>query len=187
MHSDNETLYLLRSSIKDFLVSLKNYKIKGPILEVGRMQKQGKIYDSFPELYVDSQKLFSKNQMIFMDVDQRTAPDICDDIINVERHFKVEELGAILLIHVLEHVKQFWVLPEKLASILKPGGYVFVQSPWNFRFHGPRPDCWRISDDGYEQLFGNLFSIEKMVKYNPLAKHLHPLSISVVLKKKCAG
>lgn len=184
MCEKEKKLYYLRKAVRDFLFRIKEYNICGPIVEVGKMLKEGKVYNEFPEFYVDTKELFSGADLIQMDIDNNTKPDIHDDVVNIDRHFHNEEIGAVILLHVLEHVAEFWKVPEKLSKILKPKGLVFIQTPWNFRFHGPRPDCWRISDDGYEILFKDYFEIVVLEKYNPLNDYLHPLVLNVILKKK---
>lgn len=183
MRKEQEILYNIRKSAKNFLYHINEYDILDPIVEVGKMVKMGKNYEQFPEFYVDTKELFINKQVIQMDIDSSTNPDICDDIVNIDNHFTSENVGAIIMLHVLEHVTEFWKIPEKLSNILKPGGMVFIQTPWNFRFHGPRPDCWRISDDGYNVLFKDYFEVVLLEKYNPFNDYLHPLLINVALKK----
>ena len=176
-------LFHLRKAVKEFLDRIAAYAPQDPVVEVGRMLSTGKVYDEYPELFVDTRQLFSGRRLVQIDIDPLTKPDICDDVLNIDRHFQPATVGTVLLLHVLEHVTEFWRLPEKLHRILKPGGLVFVQTPWNFRFHGPRPDCWRISDDGYEALFKNWLKIRELEKVNPFDDYLHPLVINVVLEK----
>ena len=38
-------------------------------------------------------------------------------------------------------------------------------TPWNLRFHGPRPDCWTISDDGYGLFFRRHLSSSRLKKF----------------------
>jgi SAM-dependent methyltransferase len=175
--------YELRKAVKDFLLAIKTHAPESPIVEVGRMLTEGKVYDQFPEFYVDTKALFAGSELVHLDIDPATHPDVCCDIVDIDRHFAPASVGAVLLVHVLEHVTEFWKVPAKLRTILKPGGLVFAQTPWNFRFHGPRPDCWRISDDGYEALFKDQLTIVSLEKVNPFDDYLHPLVINVVLRK----
>ena len=183
MSVPEEQLYQVRKAVRDFLYRIKDCDPEGPIVEVGRMLTEGKVYEEYPEFYVDTRKLLAGKELIQLDIDAATQPDICDDVINIDKHFAPGSVGTVLLLHVLEHVTQFWALPAKLKTILKPGGRVFIQTPWNFRFHGPRPDCWRISDDGYEALFKNCLRIRELEKVNPFDDYLHPLVINVILEK----
>ena len=183
MSTPEQHFFQLRKAVKDFLLRIKDFAPQSPIIEVGRMLTEGKVYDEFPQFYVDTTSLFAGSTLIHLDIDPATKPDVCTNIVNVDQHFAPNSVGAVLLLHVLEHVTEFWKVPAKLRTILKPGGLVFVQTPWNFRFHGPRPDCWRISDDGYEALFKDCLTIKELEKVNPFDDYLHPLVINVVLQK----
>ncbi len=178
-----DTLLHVRRAAFDFLQRIQGLAPESPILEVGTMQTQGKVFDAYPELYVDTKVLFAGSTLVRLDLDPTASPDICDDVLNVDRHFAPASVGSVLLLHVLEHVTEFWRLPAKLETILKPGGRVFIQTPWNFRFHGPRPDCWRISDDGYAALFKDCLTIETLEQVNPFGDYLHPLAMNVILRK----
>ena len=182
--TEEQELYNVRKGYYEFLQKVKNYAIpKGEIIEVGKSIPTGKVFEQYPQFYVDTKALVFPRPFVQIDIDPSTEPDICCDIIDIDKHFKPESVGGILLMHVLEHVKQFWLVPQKLHEILVPGGLVFIQTPWNFRFHGPRPDCWRISDDGYHALFNKGFEFMYMEPYNPLNQYLHPLLMNVILKK----
>ena len=184
MSEREEPLYLLRKGAYEFLQETKNYPLpEGPVIEVGKALTEGKVYEQYPEFYVDTKKFFAPRPLVQVDIDAKTQPDICCDIVDIDRHVKSESAAAVLLLHILEHVCELWKVPEKVYSILKPGGLLFIQTPWNFRFHGPRPDCWRISDDGYQALLKDRFEILKLEQYNPQGQHLHPLMINVVAKK----
>jgi hypothetical protein len=78
-----------------------------------------------------------------------------------------------------------FTVPRVLDRILAPGGLAFIATPWNFRFHGPRPDCWRISDDGYAALFAETPRLEivDLVKNGVASQPLHPASIHCVVRK----
>lgn len=184
MTERERSLLEVRKGVWDFFHRIPDYSFGDPIVEVGKMSTAGKVYEQFPEYYVDTKELFAGRELIQLDLDPATEPDICDDVVHIDRHFERAGVGAVLMIHVLEHVRELWKVPEKLAEILQPEGLVFIQSPWNFRFHGPRPDCWRISDDGYDALFGAHFEIVELEKVNPFEDYLHPLMINVVLRKR---
>lgn len=181
---NEQKLYYVRQGAFEFLKSAKNYIIpEGKIVEVGKSIPEGKVYEQYPQFYIDTKELFSPRPVVQIDIDASTKPDICCDIIDIDKYFDHGTVGAVVLMHVLEHVRKFWLVPQKLHNILVPGGLVFIQTPWNFRFHGPRPDCWRISDDGYQSLFDQGFEFISLEQYNPLDDYLHPIVMNVVLRK----
>jgi hypothetical protein len=181
---NEQKLHYVRKGAFEFLQTVKNYTIPdGKIVEVGKSVPEGKVYEQYPQFYVNTKELVAPRELVQIDIDPLTEPDICCDIIEIDKHFDTGTVGAVILMHVLEHVKKFWLVPQKLHSILVPGGLVFIQTPWNFRFHGPRPDCWRISDDGYQALFDQGFEFVSLEQYNPMNEYLHPIVMNVVLKK----
>jgi SAM-dependent methyltransferase len=58
----------------------------------------------------------------------------------------------ILLSEVLEHTKNPFSVIKNLKNILNDNGKIFVSFPFNFRLHGPLPDCWRISEFGFRSI-----------------------------------
>jgi hypothetical protein len=187
---DEGLLRLLRKETKTFLEQIANRDdILEPVLEVGPMTKVGPgspVFDRMPDTFLDSRELFlSKGkQYVTMDIDLTSKPDIVGDFSNAESLLRPSSFGTVVLLSCLEHVPQVWDVPRMLSKILKKGGRAFMLTPWNLRFHGPRPDCWRISDDGYHALFGELFVIEQLQKIECPGRPLSPVGIKCVLRRK---
>ena len=53
----------------------------------------------------------------------------------------------------LEHVLRPWKWIDDVASIVKPGGLVWIIAPNTFQFHEYPRDCWRIWPDGLRAIF----------------------------------
>lgn len=76
--------------------------------------------------------------------------DLCknnQDIIASERY------DVVVCTEVLEHTLNPFAAVAEIQRVLKKGGVVLVSVPFNFRIHGPLPDCWRISEHGLRSLF----------------------------------
>ena len=187
--TDEALLRIIRQETKDFLIDVANRAdLLEPVLEVGRMvfDRTGpSVFDRMPETFVDSRELFADRGIAYttMDIDPATKPDIVGDLADAKNLLEPESVGAVLLLHVIEHMPRVWEIPEVLKTILKPGGRAFILTPWNLRFHGPRPDCWRISDDGYEALFGDCFEIEALEKIGCPGRPLSPVGFKCILRK----
>ena len=82
------------------------------------------------------------------------APTYIDSLDNPE--WSAPEAGFSLIVasSVLEHISDLLGAIRDVARALMSGGTFLSITPWDIRFHGPRPDCWRISDDGYRFRFG---------------------------------
>lgn len=111
----------------------------------------------------------------------------CDYTCSIEDLSSItEKFDIIILLGIIEHVRQVWKVPEQLASICTSKAKVYLNTPFMMKVHGPIPDCWRISEYGYEALFGDLFNISKIDTFpeNELGKNSIPLSLNVVLELK---
>lgn len=70
---------------------------------------------------------------------------------------------VIIMLGVIEHVRKPWLVSEQLHQSLRPDGVVYFNTPFLFKVHGPSPDCWRISPEGFKSLFEDLFVVETSV------------------------
>lgn len=63
-------------------------------------------------------------------------------------------VDLVILQEVLEHIADFIPLLEEVRRILKPGGILFCQVPFQIGFHPGPKDYWRFTRQGLEHLFG---------------------------------
>jgi SAM-dependent methyltransferase len=186
---DQVYLKILREATSTFLWEIFDHTgLKGPVLEVGPMTRQGlnsPIYQTHPETYVDTRIEISKKgfEYLSLDIDPTASPDICCDLMNILDHVEKNSIGSIILMSCLEHMPRLFEVPKVLYEVLQPGGLIFALTPWNLRFHGPRPDCWRISDDGYKALFGKHFNLVEVEKIACPGRPLSPVGLKVILQK----
>jgi 2-polyprenyl-3-methyl-5-hydroxy-6-metoxy-1,4-benzoquinol methylase len=185
----DDDFYPLRQHIFQFSKEICNYidnNQQAKILEVGA-----------------SSKLYSET--VFSELDTRIISDFCTEKkvdyqtldINPDAQAtytgSVEDLSflhdksfdVIIMLSVLEHVENIFAVPQELYNITKPGSLVFINTPFLFKVHGPIPDCWRISEFGYNALFRKHFIIKSIDTYPPdeLGKNSMPLSLNVILER----
>lgn len=188
---DIDELYLAitRNATLSFLNEIvSDENLVGPILEIGPMSKTGsnsRVYERLPQTFLDVREAITKRGLKYLslDVDSASQPDIIADFSDVESFIPSESIGSIIMMNCLEHMPKLYEVPNKIHAILKPGGRAFFLTPFNLRFHGPRPDCWRISDDGYRALFNNSFNIEMLDTIPCDSRPLMPIAIRCVIKK----
>lgn len=84
-----------------------------------------------------------------LDIDPATKPTICADICSLDLPVASETYDLVLCISVLEHTYYPQQAIENIRRILKPGGTAAFQAPLNFRQHGPQPDLWRFTENGW--------------------------------------
>lgn len=73
----------------------------------------------------------------------------------IDRHDDVQDLGfpdnsfdAVVCWSVLEHVPNPNKAIDEMFRVLKPGGYIWVQLPFLFPYHGAPHDYWRVTPNG---------------------------------------
>jgi SAM-dependent methyltransferase len=62
-------------------------------------------------------------------------------------------VDAVVAQAVLEHVADPWLCVEEIHRVLKPGGYVYAETPFMQQVHGGRYDFTRFTHVGYLRLF----------------------------------
>ncbi len=60
---------------------------------------------------------------------------------------------TVLSTHVMEHVREPWVMAEQIKRVLKPGGTVILMAPFMYPFHADPTDYFRFSEQGMRSLF----------------------------------
>jgi SAM-dependent methyltransferase len=113
------------------------------------------------------------------DIDSRWKPDHVMDITQPYEHREHEgAFDLIIMVNTMEHIGNIFDVPAACWFLLKPGGHVIVDSPWNYPYHGAHgyKDFWRISLDGFQHLFQKGFKKIKGIKSDDC--------ISIILQKK---
>lgn len=188
---DYESLKANRQAIYDFLMRLSETNLPEPIVEIGpmiddRQSNPTSVFHRFPELFLDSRALFqTKGKKYFsVDIIDHHSIDYRGSIYDINRFFAAGTVGTFIALSVIEHLENIWEIPPLLHGALQDGGRLCLQSPWDLRFHGPRPDCWRISDDGYKTLFGKHFDFIEFKKIENPKRPLSPFALIGILAKK---
>lgn len=86
-----------------------------------------------------------------LDMDPNTNPTFVGDVTK-DLTFIGHTYDTIICCEVLEHVTNPFHAIKNLTNILRPGGKLYISVPYQFRIHGPLPDCWRISEFGLRSL-----------------------------------
>lgn len=134
------------------MINLKNKKI----LDVGiggNPSKGG--YRKFFEVGNDYKTL---------DIAARWNPDYCMDIHKTT--FSDELWDLIILTNVLEHTEDYASVIKEVYRILKPNGYLILETPYNYPFHPENDfkDFWRFTADAHRLLLNN-FEIVDIGQY----------------------
>lgn len=113
-------------------------------------------------------KLFGiGNNYKTLDVVPDYQPDYVADICHT--NLDKELFDLIILSQTIEHVKQPALAVQECYRLLKPNGYLILDSPFMYPYHGEPDfdDYWRFSDRGLKLLLEtSLFKVELSTLYD---------------------
>jgi len=105
--------------------------------------------------------LFPTFDIETIDADSKWGPDIICDITKPNEDMLLR-YDLVIIVQVIEHIKNLWDLPKALYQITKPHAHIIIDCPWNYPYHAEPPsfgDYWRITKDGFHALFEKQFNI----------------------------
>jgi hypothetical protein len=65
-------------------------------------------------------------------------------------------------------------------------GSTLITTPFNFRIHGPLPDCWRFTEHGLRALLKD-FTIVSLEQTETVGRVLMPVHYRVIVRKDDSG
>lgn len=161
--------YTVDFEIKNFAM---NYDLKGKTL-----------LDIAPQDYVGAKKYFKHSSVKTLDIDSSSGADYIADICKCNSHLIPDDFfDLIVCTEVLEHTLRPFDAASELYRIIKKGGMILITTPFDFRIHGPLPDCWRFTDYGLRALFRDFSEITIKAIENP-DRNLMPLQYVTILSK----
>ena len=88
----------------------------------------------------------------------------------------------VVCTEVLEHTLQPFDAVDQIWRVLKPGGVAHVTTPFNFRIHGPLPDCWRFTEHGLRALFRRFVDVDVRPLEDP-SRPFMPIHYTTVARR----
>jgi SAM-dependent methyltransferase len=170
---DIEHLRLIRENVARFLERVgKQYG-----------NRSGRLLDIAPQVHEGARPFFPPSVKVeTLDIDPKAGATWVGDLCKTNAFLPDGSFDFIVCTEVLEHVLQPFAAAAELRRLLKPGGLVFVTVPFNFRIHGPLPDCWRFTEHGLRALFGEWELVELNAIETP-DRFLMPVHYSLVARK----
>jgi SAM-dependent methyltransferase len=146
----SETRQDCELAVTKFAEYLSNKNTKGELLYVGL---------AGDPIGGEYSPLFKNYNIKTLDICEKWNPDIVADITRTS--FGDEIWDLIVCVQTIEHIPNIWDFPNEIHRILKPEGYLIVDCPFNYPYHGEPEfgDYWRISKDGMNVLFGSKFQL----------------------------
>jgi SAM-dependent methyltransferase len=155
------------------------------------IKQQAGIYDSnlvllldiAPQDHAGAKQFFLKSRVLTADIDEKSGANYIIDICkNNQKKIPSSTFDVIVCTEVLEHTLYPFLAIAEIHRLLKPGGVLLMTTPFDFRIHGPLPDCWRFTEHGIKALLNDFEIIEIMALENE-DRFLMPYHYTTVAKK----
>ena len=129
-------------------------------------------------------KPFFPDDIIYetLDIDPKSNATFIADLCNCPEVLGYDLYDGVVCTEVLEHTRQPFDAVRSIFNILKPGGWAFISTPFNFRIHGPLPDCWRFTEHGLRELF-KAFEIKELHQLDSTDRFLMPIQYTLIARK----
>jgi SAM-dependent methyltransferase len=170
--TDEAHLKAIRNNVSDFVAKCgEKYDKKGAFL-----------LDVAPQDHEGAAPYFKQAKIETLDIDSESgATYIADICANNENLISSNYFDFVVCTEVLEHTLQPFDAVKEIKRILKPDGHVFLSVPFNFRIHGPLPDCWRFTEHGLRALFKD-FEIIQLTALEKEDRFLMPIHYTLIAK-----
>jgi predicted SAM-dependent methyltransferase len=128
--------------------------IRGPVLEIGSRH-----YKDFTVIDLRGGLCAGIADFTGCDVQAGKNVDVVVDIASAEdvrRAFGARRFRTLFCLSVLEHIPDAFNAARNMASLLEPGGALFLSVPFIFRHHGYPGDYWRFTPEAVRFLYPSL-------------------------------
>ena len=142
------------------------------------------VLDVAPQVHEGARAHFALSTVETLDIDPGAGTTYVADLCT-ENSATVpgDRYDCVVCTEVLEHTLQPFAAVREVHRLLKPGGHVFVSCPFNFRIHGPLPDCWRFTEHGLRALFQD-FDVVSLEALDDPERFLMPVHYTLVARKR---
>ena len=119
------------------------------------------ILDIAPQVHLGAAEHFVKARIMTADINPDAEPTYVIDITeNNKEIISDNKFDIVVCTEVLEHTLNPFSAIAEIYRMLKKDGILLLTTPFNFRIHGPLPDCWRFTEHGIKALLKNFTSVE---------------------------
>jgi SAM-dependent methyltransferase len=143
----------------------------------------GRLLDIAPQVHEGARPYFPASVTVeTLDIDPHSGCTYIADICACADVLADGTFDYVVCTEVLEHTLRPWDAAGEIWRILKVGGLLFLSVPFNFRIHGPLPDCWRFTEHGLRALFSRFAIVELNALETP-DRPLMPIHYTMVARK----
>lgn len=168
---DNDTFQLARDHLQEFVkkTATRLQAESGRLLEVGP-QDRSLVRESFHNFAVET-----------FDIVDTYGPALVGDITKVNDFIADSTYDVVVCMEVIEHTLNPFDAVKEIRRVLKHEGYLLISAPLNWRIHGPSPDCWRITEHGWNALLRDFDIVEIDILESP-GRELFPIRYNVLAR-----
>ena len=168
---DAECYKKIRNNIDDFLEQQsKTYDKEGV-----------QILDIAPQIHKGAKEFFVKSCIKTLDINPSPNVDIVMNLCNPYQSIQ-DKFDIVICTEVLEHTLKPFKAIDTIYNLLNHNGILLMSTPFNFRIHGPLPDCWRFTEHGIRALLENFEIIEIKALEDP-DRFLMPLHYTTIARR----
>jgi SAM-dependent methyltransferase len=169
---DKTHLSLIRKNVSNFLRKC------GEIYD-----RDGILLDIAPQEHEGAAPYFKLMKIETLDINPNSnATYIADICSNNSDKISDNFFDIVVCTEVLEHTYNPFDAVKEIYRILKPSGLLLASCPFNFRIHGPLPDCWRFTEHGIRYML-NKFQDVKIESLETQNRDLMPIHYTIVARK----
>lgn len=140
------------------------------------------VLDVAPEIHEGAVAAFEHAEIHTLDIDAKSGCTYVCDLCNTNKNIISDNtFDLTICTEVLEHTNNPFKAAAELIRITKPGGYIAISTPFDFRIHNPLPDNWRFTEHGLRLLFSDL----EVIELNDLdgGRFLMPIQYTMIVQK----
>lgn len=144
------------------------------------------VLDIAPQVHEGAPPHFPNAEIETFDIDPKSGATYIADLCRTNSDtIPADRFDVVVCTEVIEHTLKPFKAVAEICRVLKPGGVVLLTVPFNFRIHGPLPDCWRISEHGLRSLFDEEsgFEITELTPLEDPDRFLMPIHYTLVARK----
>lgn len=146
---------------------------------------RGRLLDVAPQDHEGARPHFAGAVRVeTLDLDPAAGASYTGDITRHNDALADEQYDYVVCTEVLEHTVQPFAAVAEIARILRPGGLLFLTVPFNFRIHGPLPDCWRFTEHGLRVLLEPQFEVLELEGEPTEDRPLMPVQYRLVARRR---
>jgi SAM-dependent methyltransferase len=113
-------------------------------------------------------------KLICLDITPGDGVDLVADAHHLEM-LKDNSIDCIVAVSALEHMEKPWLVVDELFRVLKPGGIVYINTPFVFPFHGDPDDFYRFSHHGLVKICEKFEQLDSGFNRGPASTTTHIL------------